>query len=55
MQRGSGIAIGTGIGVALGAAFDNIALGLALGVAFGAAFDGIGHARRRSEDSEDDG
>lgn len=38
---GTGIAVGAGIGVALGTAFDQLALFLALGTAFGALLDCI--------------
>lgn len=45
------MAIGAGVGVALGAAFDSIGLGLALGVAsgvaLGAILDGVAHKQGR--------
>lgn len=44
-NAGTWLAVGAGVGVALGAAFDQLALGLALGAAFGAAMDVISHMR----------
>jgi hypothetical protein len=45
------LAVGAGVGVALGAAFDSIGLGLALGVAggvaLGAILDGVAHKQGR--------
>lgn len=40
IQPGGGLAIGIGVGVALGAAFHNIALGIAIGAGIGVALDG---------------
>ncbi|MEN8614256.1 hypothetical protein ABFB09_03085 [Dehalogenimonas sp. THU2] len=46
-NMGMWIALGTGIGVALGAAFDNvgagIVIGIAIGTAFGASLDAVAH------------
>ena len=41
MPPGIGTGTGIAIGVALGAAFDNVGMGIALGVALGAAVDAI--------------
>jgi len=50
-QMGVWMAVGSGIGVALGAAFNNIGIGLALGVvgglALGALLDAVAHKQGR--------
>jgi hypothetical protein len=54
---GAGIAIGAGMGVALGVAMDNIGVGIALGVGIGVAIGAaMDQARRRagSEPEQDD-
>ncbi len=45
---GTWLAVGAGVGVALGAALDQLALGLALGTAFGAAIDVFLHMRYKN-------
>ena len=40
-KNGYYIGFGIAIGVALGAAFDNLGVGIALGVAIGAAIEGV--------------
>jgi hypothetical protein len=44
-HAGTWLAVGAPVGVALGAAFDQLALGLALGVTFGSVIDVIMHMR----------
>jgi hypothetical protein len=46
-QSGEGLAIGVGIGVALGAAFNNLAVGIALGAGLGVVFDEVIARRNR--------
>ncbi len=39
IPKGSGVALGLVLGVAFGAALDNIGIGIALGLILGAAYD----------------
>ncbi|NQX96124.1 MAG: hypothetical protein HRT64_14625 [Erythrobacter sp.] len=45
------IGVGLALGVAMGAAFDNVALGLCLGLAIGAGMDYS--ARKKSEEADE--
>ncbi len=49
-RAGAGLALGISIGVAIGAATDNLGLWLAVGVALGAAFD-VGRPRSGGPDA----
>ena len=49
-NRGTAIALGVGIGAALGVAFDDISMGVALGAAFGVALGGVVTSRNKKSD-----
>lgn len=51
-KMGTGIILGTGIGVAIGAAMDNIAIGIAVGVALGAAWQNQARKDSNYQDEE---
>ena len=48
IPHGSGLVIGVGVGVALGAAFNKLGLGIAVGVALGLAFEQVNDHRSSS-------
>lgn len=50
---GAGLAIGIGVGLALGSEMDNVGAGLAIGIAVGIAL-GSGMQRRKGSHSEKD-
>ncbi len=47
-HAGTWLAVGAGVGLAFGAASDQLALSLALGAAFGAVIDVISHMRYKN-------
>jgi hypothetical protein len=49
---GVGIALGAGIGTALGIAFDNLSIGIALGTGLGLVFGAMVDARRASSSQQ---
>jgi hypothetical protein len=51
-DAGSAMAMSIAIGVAIGAAMDNLALWLALGVAFGACVEGARTRRRKGNEGQ---
>lgn len=46
------IAIGIGLGAALGSAWDNMSAGIALGASFGVAMFAIAHRKQKRSDEE---
>ncbi|MGH4120368.1 hypothetical protein [Clostridium sp.] len=47
--KGTYLAIGIAVGVAIGASMDNISIGIALGVAIGASMDAIADKNKKKQ------
>jgi len=47
------VGVGVALGVAFGAAFDNVGMGLAVGIAIGASWSAVLHKKNQGKDVSD--